>query len=79
MSLLDIVRSGVRIANQVTKPLHATVTYQKMVLSADGYGAGLKAGFRRGFGLSLPDGAGGFNRWQNPVCGLCHGQPSGGV
>ena len=38
VSLLDVVRSGVAIANTVTAPLQGTVTYQRYV-SADGYGA----------------------------------------
>jgi hypothetical protein len=37
MSLLDVLRAGVKIADKVTKPLQATVTYQRAV-SEDGYG-----------------------------------------
>lgn len=38
MSLLDVVRSGVAIADGITKPLQPTVTFERMVLSGDGYG-----------------------------------------
>jgi hypothetical protein len=38
MSLLDVVRSAVKIADGVTKPIQAEVTFKKMVLSNDGYG-----------------------------------------
>jgi hypothetical protein len=37
MSLLDVLRAGVKIADNVTKPLQATVTYQR-VTASDGYG-----------------------------------------
>ena len=37
MSLLDVVRSAVVIADQVTKPLQATVSFRHYV-SSDGYG-----------------------------------------
>jgi len=37
MSLLDVVRAGVKIADSVTKPLQATVNFQHF-LSADGEG-----------------------------------------
>jgi hypothetical protein len=37
MSLLDIVRSAVKTADTVTKPLQATVTYERY-LDDDGYG-----------------------------------------
>lgn len=38
MSLLDDVRSAVKVTDEVTKPLQATVTYYRYV-SSDGYGA----------------------------------------
>lgn len=38
MSILDVLRSGVAIANKVTKPLQATIQYRHF-LSNDGYGA----------------------------------------
>ena len=38
MSLLDVLRSGVRIANTVTRPIQALVTYERY-LSDDGYGS----------------------------------------
>ena len=37
MSLLDVLRSGVRIADQVTKPLQASVSFARY-LSTDAYG-----------------------------------------
>lgn len=37
MSLLDVVRSGIKIADQVTKPLQATVTYKRATTNT-GYG-----------------------------------------
>lgn len=37
MSLLDVVRSGVATADKITKPLQASVTYERY-LSEDGYG-----------------------------------------
>jgi hypothetical protein len=37
MSLLDVVRGGVKIADSVTKPLQAMVTYQRY-MGSDGYG-----------------------------------------
>lgn len=40
MSLLDVLRSGVSIADSVTRPLQATVQYRHF-LSADGQGASL--------------------------------------
>lgn len=38
MSLLDVIRSAVKTADVVTKPLQATVTYYRWT-GADGYGA----------------------------------------
>jgi hypothetical protein len=38
MSLLDVLRSGVKIADSVTKSLQCFVTFEKYVLDADGYG-----------------------------------------
>jgi hypothetical protein len=38
MSLLDTVRNAVKLANTITQPLQATVTFEKMVLSGDGFG-----------------------------------------
>lgn len=38
MSLLDVVRSAVRVADKVTKPLQADVTYVR-VTARDAYGA----------------------------------------
>jgi hypothetical protein len=43
MSLLDVVRSAVKIADNVTKPLQATVTYQRY-LSSDAYGTKVYGG-----------------------------------
>jgi hypothetical protein len=37
MSLLDILRTGVKIADGVTKPLQATVSYWRYI-GSDGYG-----------------------------------------
>jgi hypothetical protein len=37
MSLLDVVRVGVAIANQVTAPLQALVSHEASHLSADGF------------------------------------------
>lgn len=37
MSLLDVLRSGVEIINQVTKPLQATVQYARAQPLADAY------------------------------------------
>ena len=37
MSLLDTLRSGIKIADTISKPLQATVTY-KRYLSSDSYG-----------------------------------------
>jgi hypothetical protein len=37
MSLLDVVRSGVKIADSVTKPLQALVTYHRF-MGSDAYG-----------------------------------------
>lgn len=37
MSLLDTLRSGIKIADNVTKPLQGIVTYQRSVTTADGY------------------------------------------
>ncbi|MES2360044.1 MAG: hypothetical protein V4529_17015 [Gemmatimonadota bacterium] len=42
MSLLDVLRGGVAIANKVTRPLQATVMYQRKT-TADGYGPTLAA------------------------------------
>jgi hypothetical protein len=39
MSLLDTLRSAVKIADKVTKPLQATVIYERLQ-TGDGYGAG---------------------------------------
>jgi len=40
MGLLDVIRSGVKIADKVTKPLQATVSYERCIsTNADGYGA----------------------------------------
>jgi hypothetical protein len=40
MGLLDVIRSGVKIADKVTKPLQATVSYERCTsTNADGYGA----------------------------------------
>lgn len=38
MSILDVVRAGVKVADSVTKPLQAEVAFSRMVLSGDGYG-----------------------------------------
>jgi hypothetical protein len=38
MSLLDALRAGVKVADSVTKPLQATVTYYKAVPDTSGYG-----------------------------------------
>jgi len=38
MSLLDTLRSAVKIADEVTKPLQATVLYSRLI-GTDGYGA----------------------------------------
>lgn len=38
MSLLDVLRTGVKIADQVTKSVQATVSYQR-VTARDAYGA----------------------------------------
>src|SRR5678816_4704659 len=38
MSLLDILRNGVKIADNITKPLQATVLYER-ALTPDGYGS----------------------------------------
>jgi hypothetical protein len=37
VSLLDVVRSAVKIADSVTKPLQATVTYERATVSDDNY------------------------------------------
>lgn len=37
MSLLDVLRSGISVADKVTKSLQSTVTYERY-LSEDGYG-----------------------------------------
>lgn len=37
MSLLDVIRSGVKVADNVTKPLQATVQYYRYA-GSDGYG-----------------------------------------
>jgi hypothetical protein len=37
MSLLDVIRAGVKIADNITKPLQATVLYQR-ASAAGGYG-----------------------------------------
>ncbi len=42
MSLLDTLRAGVRIADKITKPLQATVRFERY-LSSDGYGTRLYA------------------------------------
>ena len=39
MSLLDTLRAGVKIADQVTKSLQATVSYERYVADTGGYGA----------------------------------------
>lgn len=39
MSLLDTVRSAVKIADGITKPLQPTVKYYKAVVDTTGYGA----------------------------------------
>ncbi len=38
MSLLDVLRSGVKIADKVTKPLQGTVTFTHYTTPPDGYG-----------------------------------------
>ena len=38
MGLADVVRSGVAIANSVTKTLQATVTHKQWIGPSDGYG-----------------------------------------
>lgn len=38
MSLLDTLRLGVAIADSVTKPLQATVTYERAIVDNSGYG-----------------------------------------
>lgn len=38
MSLLDVLRTGVKVADQVTKPLQASVTYERRKVRPDGYG-----------------------------------------
>jgi len=38
MSLLDVLRTGVAIANKVTKPVQAKVKFERAVVSSDGYG-----------------------------------------
>lgn len=38
MSLLDVLRSGVKIADSVTKPLQSTVTLEHYISASDGYG-----------------------------------------
>lgn len=38
MSLLDAVRAGIKVADKVTKPLQATVTYERETTDATGYG-----------------------------------------
>ena len=38
MSLLDTLRSGVKLADKITKPLQATVTYERE-MGSDGYGS----------------------------------------
>jgi len=37
MSLLDIIRNGVKLANTVTAPLQAKVQHYKLTHAADGY------------------------------------------
>jgi hypothetical protein len=39
MSLLDVLRAGVAIADKITKPMQAVVMYERE-LSADGWGTG---------------------------------------
>lgn len=39
MSLLDVVRSAVKVADTITKPLQGTVTYRRTLTSTDGYGS----------------------------------------
>lgn len=38
MSLLDVLRAGVKIADGVTKPLQADVTYEQATVDSTGYG-----------------------------------------
>ena len=38
MSLLDVLRSGVKIIDQVTKPLQPEVTYERAIKDPTGYG-----------------------------------------
>lgn len=38
MSLLDALRAGVKIADSVTKPLQAEVTYERAAVDSAGYG-----------------------------------------
>lgn len=38
MSLLDAIRAGVKVADSVTKPLQATVKYEREIKRNDGYG-----------------------------------------
>lgn len=38
MSLLDVLRSGVKIIDSVTKPLQAEVTFERAVTDPSGYG-----------------------------------------
>lgn len=42
MSLLDVLRSGIAIADGITKPLQSTVTYRRW-LSTDDYGTSVYA------------------------------------
>jgi hypothetical protein len=37
MSLLDTLRSGIKLADKITKPLQSTVTYER-AMGTDGYG-----------------------------------------
>ena len=39
MGLLEVLRAGVKIADSVTKPLQAEVTYSRAVADPSGYGA----------------------------------------
>jgi hypothetical protein len=38
MGLLDVLRAGVKVADSVTKPLQAEVTYYRAVADTSGYG-----------------------------------------
>lgn len=38
MSLLDVLRKGVKIADKVTKPIQTSVTFERAVFQNDGYG-----------------------------------------